>query len=86
MERYTIQDGATTYTRISKSDARKMFNTANCHETGTYAAFYRMSERKRHEHSFTVGQSGDVETCQCGKFRFTLQGLSKHPTITEQRA
>ena len=107
MQRYTIQDGATTYTRISKSDARKMFRAgevfyiiahkmrpgfpfsmgmtidpkpylkehaeralsasavysgsgyafdtmlanfcfynANCHETGTYAAFYNVSERK----------------------------------------
>jgi hypothetical protein len=103
MERYTICDKATAYTRITKSDARKMFNkgesfyiiahkmrpgfpfslgmlidgahyakenaerapyglsqetfdtvvqefcwyNANCHETGTYAAFYRMSDRKQ---------------------------------------
>ena len=102
MQRYTIQDAATTYTRISKNDARKMWDkgesfyiiahkmrpgfpfslgmtidpvhikaersltptyptveslfdatvcefcwyNANCHETGLYAAFYRMTERK----------------------------------------
>jgi hypothetical protein len=102
MERYTISDGATNYTRITKQAARKLFDAgkvfyiiahkmrpgmpfslgmtidgahyakenaerakyelsqetfdtvvrdfcwynANCHETGTYAAFYLMSERK----------------------------------------
>lgn len=99
MNHYTVNDGATTYSRISKRQARKMFENrqsfyiiahkmrpgmpfslgmtidgehyasenaerakyklsqysfdqvvsefcfynANCHETGTYAAFYKMS-------------------------------------------
>jgi len=102
MNRYVITDAATRYTRISKREARQMFESdqpfyiiahkmrpgfpfsvgmmidpkhvktersltptyptveslfdatvtsfcwynANCHETGTYAAFYRMEERK----------------------------------------
>ena len=101
MTRYTVTDEATKYTRISKTEARKMFDAdrtfyiiahkmrpgmpfslgmtidpkhikaersltptyptlaslfnatvtefcwynANCHETGTYAAYYLMSER-----------------------------------------
>ncbi len=101
MQRHIITDSATKYTRISKFEARKMFNqgesfyiiahkmrpgfpfsmgmtidpnhvkaersltptyptleslfdatlcefcyyNANCHETGTYAAYYRMADR-----------------------------------------
>lgn len=39
-----------------------------------------------HKHTYTVGRSGDVETCSCGRFRFTAQGLAKHPPVAAQDA
>ncbi len=36
-----------------------------------------------HTHQFTVGKSGNVETCTCGKFRFTAKQLAENPPIVE---
>ncbi len=51
MERYTINDGATSYTRISKSDARKMFNANQ--------SFYIIAHKMRPGFPFSMGMTID---------------------------
>jgi hypothetical protein len=51
MQRYTIQDGATTYTRISKSDARKMFDAGE--------VFYIIAHKMRPGFPFSLGTTID---------------------------
>ena len=41
--------------------------------------------RTVHVHEYALGRSGNVETCRCGAFRFTEQGLNKYPSVVEQK-
>ncbi len=36
----------------------------------------------KHTHEYRKGKSG-IETCRCGKFRFTAEYLKDHPPIVE---
>jgi hypothetical protein len=38
---------------------------------------------KNHTHEFRPGRSGSIETCRCGKFRFTAEYLKNNPSVVE---
>jgi hypothetical protein len=37
----------------------------------------------KHEHEFRTGRSKNVETCFCGRFRFTEKGLKEGGIVEE---
>lgn len=38
----------------------------------------------KHKHEFKTGRSKNVETCFCGRFRFTAEGLKKGVIVEER--
>jgi len=38
---------------------------------------------KKHEHEYTLGQSGTVAICQCRKFRFVCECCHELPEVCE---